>query len=506
MIEKTVKLLDDFHYGVFREHVKNLSLRSYYPLALLDAIDRSLDKEQDSERLFKAVYGEQPDGERDMKKFFQLAHHTFKLTGFLARNYPDYLQHNITRIQQLVNRGDLEKAVLLAELLRDVSGKIEDFSTEIKVLQFLAQQESLQESFKQAVEYYERIRDLLHYKQSLNEIMLLVSRQIKGKITEDKTKLNGNLEWLRQFNNSESIVVQLLARLNACYLMHIYRDSRFYEEANREELWAIEESLEKNNYIIYPHLLNLRPKLGFLKLNFSIRQLETAQLLEEAGEIIKQNEEDLYWNSFVNKAEINSIAIQSSHLVTQFFTSYRSDHLEKLPDETKGRIQFLKGKCRHLLENKHLQEQFILYINVSTIYAGLLLLGNKKEIEDSYSLLDNLLLSFQQVPFHAYSDPIYLNMSMAAFCLQDFEKVEKSYRRYKKATAGKVVNPENDLTLHGFYYAAKWLETKRDQYVKKFENILHKTAGNPQFGTTRNMLENLGNYLGILQHPAKSAA
>jgi hypothetical protein len=136
----------------------------------------------------------------------------------------------------------------------------------------------------------------------------------------------------------------------------------------------------------------------------------------------------------------------------------------------------------------------------------LLLLGSRKEIEESYSLLDNLLLSFQQVPFHAYSDPIYLNMSMAAFCLQDFEKVEKSYRRYKKATAGKVVNPENDLTLHGFYYAAKWLETKRDQYVKKFENVLLKTAGNPQFGTTRNMLENLGNYLGILQHAAKPAA
>lgn len=494
LIEKTVKLLDDFHFGIFREYVKNLSLRSYYPLALLDVIDRSFEKEQDSEKLFKAVYGEAPDGEKDMKKFFQLAHHTFKLTGFLARNYPDYLQHNITRIQHLVNIGELDKATRLAEMLLDISSKIEDFTSEIKVLQFLAQRESLLESFKQAMDYHERIRIVLRHKEALNEIMFVVSEQLKEKITEDKAKLNELLLVFKKYYNSESIVVQLMARLNACFFMHMFRDSRFYEENNFKELEAMEEALEKNSYVVYPHLFNLRPKLGFLKLNFSIRQLNTDKILNETDEIIRQNEEDLFWNSFVNRAEINSIAIQSSHLVTNFFTSYRFDHLEKLPDETKQRIDFLKNKCEHLMESRHLQAQFIRYINVSTIYAGLLLLGSKNEIEKSYILLENLLLSYQQVPFHAYIDPIFLNMIMAAFCLQDFDKVEKSYRRYKKSTNGKAVNPENDLTLHGFYYAAKWLETKREQYIKKFDTILQKTMENAHLNTTRHLLEEVSQY------------
>ena len=47
-IEKTVKLLDDFHLDQFREFLKKISIRSYYPLALVDVIDRDFRVEQDS--------------------------------------------------------------------------------------------------------------------------------------------------------------------------------------------------------------------------------------------------------------------------------------------------------------------------------------------------------------------------------------------------------------------------------------------------------------------------
>ncbi len=495
LIEKVVKLLDDFHFGVFHEHVKNLSVRSYYPLALLDVIDRNFEVEQESEKLYKAVYGEAPEGERDMKKFFQLAHYTFKLTGFLARNYSDYLHHNTTKVQFLVNTGRLDAATLLAEMALDVSEKIEDFSTESKMLQFLAQREGYLDNHKKALTYFERSGELISFMQALNNINHFIFQQLKDKGKESETNMGDLQAFLTPYCQSNSMVVQLMARLNICYLLHLKREARFYTDENYQELLAIEAELDKYDYIIFPYLHNLRPKLSFLRLNYSTRQLSPEKLLEEAADIIEHSEDDLFWNSFVNQPEINSIAIQTSYLISNFFTSYREDHLQLMPEDTQARIKFLKNKGKILLDNKLLQENYVVrYINLSTIYAGLLLLGDKKDIEESYILLDNLLLFYQQVPFHAYIDPIYLNMIMAGFCLKDFEKVERSYRRYKKSTTGKVVNEENDLTLNAFYYAAKWLETGREQYVKKFESTMLQTLDKPHLQTTKKLLLDISSY------------
>jgi len=498
LIEKIVKLLDDFHFDIFREYLKNLSTRSYYPLALIDVLSRDLAVEQETEKLYKSIYGELPAGEKDLNKLWQLSHYTFKLTGFLARNYPDYLQHNVTRIQHFVNQGKLERATLLAEMTLDVSEKIEDYDTSIKVLRFIAQREAFLESHKEAVAHYEQIGVLLRLREDLNEISLFVYGQLKDKGKEKTTNVNETLEFLQQFLNSKSQAVQLMARLNTRYLLYLSRDPSFYTEACFRELEAIEDALNKNDYIIFPHLHNLRPKLSFLKLNYSARQLDTEKVLEEAGAIMEQSDEDLFWNSFINQPEINSISIQTSYLVSNFFTSYRADHLELLPREKKDLIHFLKNRCKSLLDNKILKENYMVrYINLTTIYAGLLMLGTKKEIEESFEVLENLLLFYQQVPFHAYIDPIYTNMIMAGFCLKDFEKVERSYRRYKKTTTGKVVYQENDLALHGFYFASKWMETKRDQYVKKLAAIIEQTSGKPNLDSTRMMLLNVSSYYNI---------
>ncbi len=498
LIEKTVKLLDDFHFSIFREHVKNLSLRSYYPLVLIDVISRDFAKEQASEKLFELVYGEPPQGEKDMKKFFQLAHYTFRLTSFLARNYPDYLQHNVTRIEHLTNSGELAMATTLAEMTLDVSAKIEDFDTEMKVLRFLAQREGYLDGHKQALVYFERIGQLLKHKVALNEIITFAFTHLKNKGKNASEEMTELLAFFDPYRQSDSVVVQMMARLNACYMRHNYRDPGFYTDENYQELLAIEDALEKNEHVVFPYLFNLRPKLSFLKLNYSVRQLSTEKVLQEANELIEKSDDDLFWNSFINQPEINSIAIQTSHLVTNYFTSYKEDHLELLDQEIKDRIRFLKAKCRQLLSNKLLEEKFIIrYINVTTLYGALLLLGSKEEIKESYDLFEGLLLSYQQVAFHAYIDPIYLNMILAGFCLQDFEAVERTYRRYKKSTTGKVVHHENDIGINAFYYAAKWLETKRDQYAKKMSATIEQIDDEANLSSTKRLLLEVVNYFKI---------
>lgn len=499
LIEKVIKLLDDFHYDVFREYVKNISVRSYYPLALIDVIDRNLQVEQESEYLFRATYGEDEVDEKGMKKFFQLAHYTFRLTSFLAKNYPDYLQTNIPRMQQLINSGEREKATALSRALIDVCEKTEDYDTLLKVLSIRAHRDILLESPKQAVESFQKMDEILTLKKDFNAINIYFYQYYKDKGKEKNgTPPEKMLAFYEPYFESKSFAVRILSHLNYSYTLYLLRNKAFYEDDNFAKLEFIEAELKKYDYIVFPYLFNIRPKLSLLRLNYSRRKLSDDEVLDEATKIIEDSQDDLFWNSFINLPEINSIAVQTSLLVTQHFKSYRKNHLELLPAEIVERIELLKARCKAILDNKLLEEVFVVrYINFTTVYAGLLLLGGKEDIKKSIETLEHLLVFFQQVAFHAFIDPIYLNLIMGSMCLQDFDKVEKNYRRYKKSTRGKVVNPENDLVLHGFYYVSKWLETQRNQYVNKLAKVLKETLEKKNLASTRNLLLEVIEYFKI---------
>lgn len=500
IIEKVVKLLDDFHLDIFREHLKHLSVRSYYPLALVDAIDRDVSVEQDSGALYRAVYGDPPAEEKDMKKFFQLGHHTFRLTGFLARNYPDYLQHNISSIQHLINTGRLDQALRLAQMLRDVAEKVEDFSTETKVLSILAQAQSFLESYADSLKLFERTRGLLVEQSRLNELNVILHQRLTN-----KSKDEGEQERSRQLAAVETILaetdsqaVAILAKLTRAHLHYLHRSPHFFSEQNFVELEALEVDLQRQEHLLVPFLHNLRPKIHFLKLHYSIRQLDFSTVLSEARSISEVGKSELFWNSFINLPEVNSIAIQSSYLVSHFFTSYREDHLSLLPDDIKERIEELTIRCEEIFANPLLEERFVQrYVGLRTVYSGLLLLGAPERIQESVNNLESLLLFFQQVPFRLKLDAIYTTLIMGNFCLRQFEQVEKNYRRYKKTVKGQVVNRENDLTLHGFYFAAKWLETSREQYAKKLGKVLAETSEIVNLKSTHDLLRKVVKYFKI---------
>lgn len=499
LIEKVVKLLDDFHFAIFREHVKNISLRSYYPLALIDVIDRDIQVEQSSEELFRKVYGEEPENEKDLKKFFQLAHYTFKLTNILARNYPDYLQHNLTRIQYYINHGELEKGDHLATNLLDVCQKVEDINTEIKTLNILAQKELLLEGTKESQKHYERIKSLITIQQDLNDLNHFIVTDLVNRGKEESQQNQADkLAYLQTFKNSSNFSIRKIARMNSFFLLYLYRDPAFYAPDTYTQLCDIEEQLQKYDYIIFPYLHNIRPRLAFLKLNYSIQQLSFDEVLEEATRLMEDSQSDLFWNSFINLPELSSIAIQASHFVSSYFTSYRPDHLKLLPAEVNTRLEQLRSRCRQILENRLLEQKFVVrYINLTTVFGGLLLLGDKKDIRESVRLLEGLLLVYQQVAFHFSIDPVYVILIMANFCLEDYEQLEKSYRRYKKSTKGKTVNFENDLTIHAYYYAAKWRENGRQQYVKKLSEIIEQTYEKHNLERTRKNLLEIVNYYKI---------
>lgn len=471
LIEKIIKLLDDFHYEAFRQHLKNVSKRSYYPLVLVDSIDRNLMVEQDPTKLCEEVYDEVSDKAR--KKFNQLTHHTFKMTSFLAQNYPDYLLPNINRIQRLINTGKINEALQLADLLLEVCLKVEDYQTERKLLQIQSQLNHLFETTYYSIKQQERMLEILGYERDCLEVTnyYFTHLDIKAKLKKEDT--DKHADFFSQYLDHPITSIRLISTYYYSFTFYLTKDERFYQQEKYEKIKQLEIDLKKYDYIIFPYLTNCLHVVRLLKIYFLMHRLDSTSLVQEAESLMEGKETPLYLKTLINLPELSSLAIQSSHYIDNYMKGFRKDRDDFMTKETEEKLSFLKERCQAFLRNEFIEERFTMrYINIKIIYSALLICGNQKEIKEGIDNLEQMMLLYQQVSFYLLLDTVYSILTIGYFCLEKFDRVEEVFKRYKKVTKSKVVIPENDQTIHGFYYTSKWLETGRKQYAQKFNSIL----------------------------------
>jgi len=476
-IEKIIKLLDDFHYDAFRTYVKNHKVRSFYPLALIDAIDRDIEVVQSTDSLCKSLYDD--TSEKTKKKFFQLAHHTFQLSTFLSKNYPAYLQNNISLIQRLINNGQLKRSNLLLDMVMDISKKKEDFATEIQACQIMVQQSLLTESTRSAMRYQLRILELLKYQQELHNLHthFYTIYNLKEKDSTTKSDFEAGEDYFRNYFGHNNKLVQIVSTYYYCFLLHYNRSEKFYSKDTFDYLEQTELLLNKNQTIIFPFLLDLQHRLGYLRLKYWNDRGEVEEARAYILNLFKDSSDLLYWNSFINSSETAMLAIQTN--------LFARDHLNLLDleqskyilsDEAKSELLLIKTKLQQFIDNEHLKENYALrYINICTLLALLMLCGDREMIKSGIITLDGALTSFQQIPFGSYVGSIYSILGTAYFKLKNYEGVDANFKRYKKQTKDQNVHPVNDLTIHAIYYTAKWLNTQKNQYAKKFAAIYEST-------------------------------
>ena len=483
LIEKVIKLLDDFHFDIFREHVKILNVRSYYPLVLIDVIDRDLTNSQSIENLCKKVYSEYD--ERTHKKFIQLAHYTFRLTSFLAKNYPDYLYSNISKVQLLINSGKSEKGVILLEMLNEICAKVENRNTELVAQQILAQHYILTEKRDQAVKCFDRSRWCQLQKKAEIDIIqyIHIHHALRSSDTISKDDLEEHLTFFAQYKDSDSFYVRFLQKCVTYFFMHLSRDRRFYSQEVFEGILECEKEYEKYDYVVTPFLANYIHVLKFLKLNHFINVVEQEEVTKQISGLLTEGKELLFWESYFNMTEFSSIVILTNFYSKNYFQSYRENHLDDLSVDVKDNLGFLKKRCEAILEKSQMEEKFIIrFINLSTLYALLLICGDENDIKKATRTLEGLLINYQQIPFYGFSDSIYAILVLAYFCLEDFENVYKCYRRFKKNLKDKTVTLDNDFIVQGIFLITKWRETQRNQYLKKIEALFKE----PTFGKLDN--------------------
>ncbi len=495
-IQKVILLLDDYHFNEFKNHLKESNAE--LPLKLITQIRKDEWLQKESDHLCKAVYDSKD--EKSKKKFFQLVHYTFRLTSYLSRNHPSFLHHNISLIEQHINKGELQKANEVAEVLLDIAEKIEDFSTAIAIHKYYAQQAFITENKTTAIKHHQRISELLKYEHIVNQIYLYMRQNLnfKGKSSLSDKEMEAHLSFYDKYRKSESLSIQLLSRFAYCQTLNYLNAERFYSTEISEELDVLTDDLEKNGFIIFSFSDDIQLNVDYLKLKLLIHKLDKDELQKEAAALIKKREPLRFWKNYVNTPEIIYLSIQASYYLTHHCYGYRKDYNENLPKEIKTQIGFYKKKCEEILAKPIWDEGlYVRFINLNNIYCGFLILGTKDEIKKAVEKLESLLVNFQQIAFQRLYDALFATLIIGYFYLGDHEGIQECYKRYEKLTAGTSKNIENDVTIKAIYYTSQWQSTQRKQYVEKLQVMLKKTNENDKLKHVETMIKDMIQYFDV---------
>lgn len=495
-IQKVILLLDDYHLNEFKIHLKENNAE--LPLKLINQIRLDGWKQKESDLLCIDIYGSKE--EKNKKKFFQLAHYTFRLTCYLSRNYPSYLHCNIALIEEHVNKGELGKANFLAEILLDIAEKIEDFSTAIGVLKYYAQQAFITENKTAAIKYHQRITELLKNEHIVNQIYLYMRQNLnfKGKSSLSDKEMHEHLSFYDKYRKNEALSVQLLSRFAYCQTLNYLNDIKFYDDEIAKELDALTDDLEKNAFVIFSFSDDIQLNVDYLKLKHLMYKLNKDDLQKEAASMIKKREPLRFWKNYINTPEIIYLSIQASYYLTHYCYGYRKDYNENLPKDIKTQINYYKVRCEEILAKPIWNEGlYVRFINLNNIYCGFLLLGSKEDIKKSIDKLESLLVNFQQIAFQRLYDALFATLMIGYFYLNDQEGIQECYKRYEKLTAGSSKNTENDITIKAIYYTSQWQNTQRKQYSEKLRAIYSKTKENDKLQYVEVLIKDMIEYFNI---------
>jgi len=465
-IQKTIKLLKPEHIQFFKQYLA--TSKASLPLKLVNSIEPGFNDLTGIEELCERVYGRYDLHAR--RNFNQLASHTFQLTGFISRNFPNYLSHNLTLLDTLLAKGLYEEAIFMCECLLDIAERIGDNMVRISCLKFLAQQAFLQNSKSEALRIHEAIKVVLNEEHLINDLYIYFRLHFDIGRKDDSIldQLNIHLNYFSIYHNHQSGPVRLLSKY-ASNFIHYY----FSADGERStlKLENFYEELQHQGIIVFPLLEDLMSKTGFLILNNSAVNIHSGQGRDQFNKFKKHTAQIFFWKNYNHLPELFTIAIQSTYFVSRYHPQiHKVEFRKSLPEKAKKDIQNIIDQSEKLLLNKTLKTNFVNdYIKLRVTYGALLMLGGKDKIKKALSDLEELMITFQQSSFSASFDSIFICIMVGYFALGDYKRCTETFNRYIKLAKGRVIISENNIDIHTYYYLAQWLFTGRHQYLRKLE-------------------------------------
>lgn len=485
-IEKLVWCLDDFYFKILVQILEEQNAK--LSVKLITNIKQQAEKGKWG-NLTKLVYGE--DSAKFRQSLNQLASYTFKLTYYLAQNYPAYLQTNLHKLQTLLNEGHIANADFLSEILLDIAEKTEDFTVLKFVYQVKQQQAFLAKDATKGNRYQLQLQKILQEEFQLNEIHYI--QRFHFNINSDKTATEEDLQhfipYLQQFNNHHRASIRLFSMYALLYIKYYFQPKLFSSEKTVKEVELFEKELNLHSYVVFPPLVDLLSSMNFLKLNSSLVNLDTTEGQKEFKQMQQHYSKVHFWKSYINIPELYMITVKATFYLSKYSHAIHENKPDLLPKEAEELTE-LKKRCEEVLampilnEKGHSSDK--LYTSIT--FAGLLLLGTPKEVKKSVDIIEELLFSYQQLNITASLDSVFLCLMLGYFALKEYEKCAKTFVRYSKLSKGKPLYEDNDLSIHIIYYTAQLLTTGRKQYIQKLQKCYDTAFQHDFYRDSRSLL------------------
>ncbi len=475
LIHRYIRLLTDNQVKKFINHLDETN--ALLPKKLVEVVYNHPD--WGAKEVHKAVYG----GKKSTHNLNQLISYTFKLSEWMAINYPFYLTHNIVKLNELVVEGKLNEATELAENTLYIAAKICDYSTQIAVLKFLTQQSYLLNQNRTAVEFHNLLMEAVEDEATFQRLQFMFKTRLHSANINvvEKPTIKRELEEMESFFNHRSIAVSLLSKLMFLQTTLFFFPEKFITKESLDFIERLEKDLNNHTYIVLPILFDFRSYLNFLKLNsviYDINSLEGKRLFRDME---KYSSKIAYWNHYLNIPQMYVLTGKASYYMTKYHHLLPKSEYSKLV--VSQDLKDLKGlikSCEELLSKNdwrvHYQKE---YLHLVVTHSVLLMISDKGYINTSNEQLEQLLTTYQQVNITGSIDTIFVVLSIGYFAQGNFVKLEESFHRYIKLIKKKPLYEDNDIVIHVYYYLGQWLRHKRKQYIEKLMVQYNRTLADP---------------------------
>ena len=495
-IQKFIYLLNDFHYGKFRQYLSET--KALLPLKLIETIRKKNTGFDTIDNLCKTIYGKNSTKTRGA--FNQLSSHTLRLSYFLAQNYPSYLLHNIPEIEKLINEGQHQQAEFLATTLLSVAERVEDFQCQILVLKFLAQQSYLVKDVSTGIKYDNKLdkahENEFNSKRLISALRSTLNISVVSKTPDDYSK---TITFFKSFHNSEFISLRIYSRYAVLYTLYYFEPDKFSEAATLRLMRELERDLEAFSYIVFPFLFDLKGTFTFLKLNSSLLDLNKKEDNRQLKLLQQHYQSVLFWKNYLNIPQVFYIAVKATHYLSHYhFYLSNSDYLRRVSKAELNDIDSLIKTCEEFLRTDKWDKIYkVDFMSLRMLYGGLLILSGGDRIKKGVDELEHLLTSYQQMNLAGSTDSIFLCLMAGYFGLKKYGKCIDTYKRYYKTTINRTVYDDNDISIYTYYYLACWLDTHRDQYLTKLKSNYQRLFEDKAPSLTRTATEDLFAYFKV---------
>lgn len=475
LIHRFIRLLTESQVKQFINHLNDTN--ALLPKKLVEVVYNNPNWE--ALEVYKAVYG----SKKNAHNLNQLISYTFKLSEWLAINYPFYLTHNVIKINDLVIEGKLAEATELAENTLYIATKICDYSTQIATLKFLTQQNYLLNQNRTAVDYHSQLMAAVEDEATFQRLQFIFRTRLHPSniANIDKEAIKQDLEQMAGFFEHRSIAVALLSKL-----MHLQAINYFFPEnlLTKESLAFIarlEKDLDNHTYVVLPILFDYRSYLNFLKLNCILFEINSPEGKRLFREMEKHSAQVIYWNHYLNIPEMHALVGKASYYLTKYHPQLsKPDYNKVIGSQELKELKILLNSCEALLNKNdwrvHYQKE---YLHLVVTHSVLTMISDRDKINEANDRMEQLLTTYQQVNITGSIDSIFVVLMIGYFGAGDFVRLEETFHRYVKLIKKNPMYEDNDIVIHMYYYLGQWLRHKRKQYIDKLLIQYERTLVDP---------------------------